>query len=89
MPSRARSPICPLTTGQQDRSMFEALRQFVSDLTAGHKDHGRFDDDDYRVAAAALLVHAAMVDGVISELERSKLHSVKANTQQNTCTLIF
>ncbi|MCC6889007.1 MAG: TerB family tellurite resistance protein [Hyphomicrobiales bacterium] len=53
--------------------MLQALKQFLSDLTGGHKDPGRFEDNDYRLAAAALLIHAAMIDGAMSELERNRL----------------
>jgi uncharacterized tellurite resistance protein B-like protein len=56
--------------------MFDALRQFVSDLADGEKHPSRFEDGDYRLAAAALLVHAASIDGTMSDLERQTLHSV-------------
>ena len=36
----------------------------------------RFEHDDYRLAAAALLVHAAAIDGDISDIERDQLHAV-------------
>lgn len=56
--------------------MFGAFRQFVSEITGGDKHPSRFGDTDYRLAAAALLVHAAGIDGNVSGLERDKLHSV-------------
>src|SRR6201993_475591 len=56
--------------------MFEAFRQFVSELTGGDKHPSRFDDNDYRLAAAALLVHAAAIDGTVSDIERDALHTV-------------
>jgi len=56
--------------------MFEAFRQFLSDVTEGGKHPKHFADTDYRLAAAALLVHAAAIDGNISEAERNKLHLV-------------
>src|SRR6516165_7697734 len=56
--------------------MFDAFRRFLSDFTAGDKHPSRFDDNDYRLAAAALLVHAAAIDGDVSEVERAKLHAV-------------
>ena len=56
--------------------MFQAFRQFVSELTGGHKDPSRFEESDYRLAAAALLVHVGMIDGSLSDAERAKLHSV-------------
>jgi uncharacterized tellurite resistance protein B-like protein len=55
--------------------MFDSLRKLMSDLGEG-KHTGRFADDDYRVAAAALLVHAAAIDGSISDAERAKLHGL-------------
>jgi uncharacterized tellurite resistance protein B-like protein len=55
--------------------MFDSLRKLMSDLGEG-KHPGRFADDDYRVAAAALLVHAAAIDGSISDAERVKLHGL-------------
>jgi len=56
--------------------MFDSLRKLMSDLSEGGKHPGRFADDDYRVAAAALLVHAAAIDGSISDAERAKLHGL-------------
>jgi uncharacterized tellurite resistance protein B-like protein len=56
--------------------MFEAFRKFLSDFSAGDKHPSRFEDDDYRLAASALLVHAAAIDGAVSPVERDKLHAV-------------
>jgi len=56
--------------------MFDAFRQLVSELTGGDKPPRRFAESDYRVAAAALLIHAASVDGGMSEAERDKLRTV-------------
>jgi len=58
--------------------MLDSLRTFFADLTAGAKHQGRFEEDDYRLAAAALLVHAAAIDGRVSAAEREKLHAVIA-----------
>jgi len=55
--------------------MFDSLRKLMSDLGEG-RHPGRFADNDYRVAAAALLVHAAVIDGSISDAERAKLHGL-------------
>ena len=41
--------------------MFEAIKNFVADLASGDKQ--AFDANDYRLATAALLVHAATIDG--------------------------
>ncbi|HEX5210818.1 MAG TPA: TerB family tellurite resistance protein [Pseudolabrys sp.] len=56
--------------------MFNALRKLMADLNEGGKHPVGFEEDDYRVAAAALLVHAAAIDGSISEAERVKLHGL-------------
>jgi uncharacterized tellurite resistance protein B-like protein len=56
--------------------MFSAFRKFLSDCTTGDKHPSRFADDDYRLAASALLVHAAAIDGEVSPVERDRLHAV-------------
>jgi uncharacterized tellurite resistance protein B-like protein len=55
--------------------MFESFRKFLSEVSAGGKQPLHFEHNDYRLAAAALLVHAAGIDGNISEIERAKLHA--------------
>jgi len=56
--------------------MFEAFKSFISDIVEGDKHPSQFADDDYRLAAAALLVHAAAIDGEMSEPEHDKLQAV-------------
>jgi uncharacterized tellurite resistance protein B-like protein len=56
--------------------MFAAFKSFIADFVDGEKHPSQFADDDYRLAAAALLVHAAAIDGEMSQIERDKLHSV-------------
>jgi uncharacterized tellurite resistance protein B-like protein len=56
--------------------MLQAFKRFLSDLAVGEKDPGRFEDGDYRLAAAALLIHAAMIDGAMTEVERNRLVGV-------------
>jgi len=56
--------------------MLESLKDLFVELTGGQKHPERFADNDYRVAAAALLVHAATIDGTMSPPEREKLHAV-------------
>jgi uncharacterized tellurite resistance protein B-like protein len=56
--------------------MFDAFRKFLSDLSVGDKHPSRFEDNDYRLAASALLVHAAAIDGEVSEVERERLHAI-------------
>jgi uncharacterized tellurite resistance protein B-like protein len=56
--------------------MFEAFKTFISDFVDGGKHPSQFADDDYRLAAAALLVHAAAIDGDVSQSEGEKLRAV-------------
>jgi uncharacterized tellurite resistance protein B-like protein len=56
--------------------MFEAFKTFISDFADGGKHPSQFAADDYRLAAAALLVHAAAIDGEVTPSERDKLHAV-------------
>src|SRR5262245_18095066 len=53
--------------------MFEAFRKFLSDVAEGGKHPIHFELTDYRLAAAALLVHAVTIDGNMSDNERDKL----------------
>lgn len=54
--------------------MFEAFRKLFAD--DGAADPARYDERDYRLAAAALLVHTAAIDGSITDAERMRLHDV-------------
>jgi uncharacterized tellurite resistance protein B-like protein len=56
--------------------MLQAFQQFLSELASGAKPQDRFEASDYRLAAAALLVHAAMIDGGFSNAERDRLHGL-------------
>jgi uncharacterized tellurite resistance protein B-like protein len=56
--------------------MFESFKSFISDFVDGEKHPSQFGPDDYRLAAAAMLVHAAAIDGEMSQSERDKLHAV-------------
>jgi uncharacterized tellurite resistance protein B-like protein len=56
--------------------MFESFKNFVADFVDGEKHPSQFADDDYRLAAVALLVHAATIDGDMSQNERDKLRFV-------------
>jgi uncharacterized tellurite resistance protein B-like protein len=53
--------------------MFEAIKSFVAELADGNKPAGSFGEGDYRLAVAALLVHAATIDGEFAEAERARL----------------
>lgn len=56
--------------------MLDTFRKIFSDLASGGEEVRRFDDNDYRLASAALLVHAAGIDGEVSDDERTRLHSI-------------
>lgn len=56
--------------------MLEKLRHFLMDVTSGAKEDGSFDETDYRLAAAALLIHVISLDGEPSDVEKRKLHSL-------------
>ncbi len=56
--------------------MFAAFRNFVAEFVDGEKHPSQFAENDYRLAAVALLVHAAAIDGDMSQSERDKLHAV-------------
>ena len=56
--------------------MLEPLKQFLADLAGGTKQQAHFAENDYRLAAAALLIHVTTVDGDMSAVERDKLQAV-------------
>jgi uncharacterized tellurite resistance protein B-like protein len=56
--------------------MLQSFKRFFADLSGGDKEQSAFADGDYRLAAAALLIHAAMIDGAMSEIERNRLVGV-------------
>jgi uncharacterized tellurite resistance protein B-like protein len=55
--------------------MFEGLRSFVADLI-GSEGERPFDENDYRMAATAVLVHVADADGAFDALERTRLRKL-------------
>lgn len=54
--------------------MLDSLKKFFGEF--GTQPTSRFEDSDYRLAAAALLVHVMGVDGAASEAERGALRGV-------------
>ncbi len=56
--------------------MFGSFRKLTSDLVDGGKAPHEYGEDDSRLAAATLLVHTALIDGDLSEAERTRLHDV-------------
>ncbi len=59
--------------------MFDSLKQFLSDLTGGVQ-VDQYEEDDHRLAVAALLVHLISVDGIIADTEKSRLTDIVRNT---------
>ena len=55
--------------------MFEGLRSFVAELL-GSEGERPFGENDYRMAATAILVHVADADGAFDALERARLRSI-------------
>ena len=43
--------------------MLQLLKEFLNDVGIGEKPASRFNENDYRLAAAALLIHVMSVDG--------------------------
>ena len=56
--------------------MIAAIQKLLSEIGSGGRQAVRFGDNDYRLAAAALLVHAAEVDGEESPVARDKIRTV-------------
>jgi uncharacterized tellurite resistance protein B-like protein len=56
--------------------MFESFKHFVTDFVDGGKHPSQFGEDDYRLAAAALLVHTAAIDGDVTQSERDTLRGL-------------
>lgn len=52
--------------------MFEGIRSFIAELM-GSEGAREFDSNDYRKAAAAILVHVADSDGAIDPRERARI----------------
>lgn len=57
--------------------MLDGLRQFIADVVSPHAHEDRtFDDQGYRLAATALLIHVVSLDGEPTAAETRKLHSL-------------
>ena len=53
--------------------MLSALKNFIAELTGETSEPRAFDANDYQLAAAALLVHIASVDGEFDDSERVRI----------------
>lgn len=56
--------------------MLRSIGDFISEITGGAREPANFEESDYRLAAAALLVHVATTDSNFDEDERAKLREV-------------
>jgi len=56
--------------------MLDSFKNLICELTGGEKHPDRFEPNDYRLAAAALLIHASTIDGTMTGNEREKLHAL-------------
>lgn len=53
--------------------MFDALRTFIAELTGEAERQKPLESADYQLAAAALLVHIASIDGDFDDDERARI----------------
>lgn len=59
------------------KTMLDRLRKFISDVSGlGEEATAPFAEDDYRLAAAALLVHVVNADGTTAAAELARLRAV-------------
>jgi uncharacterized tellurite resistance protein B-like protein len=56
--------------------MLQLFKDFLNDVGIGEKPANRFSDNDYRLAAAALLIHVMSIDGQETGAEQDKLHEL-------------
>ncbi|TCT03931.1 TerB family tellurite resistance protein [Aquabacter spiritensis] len=59
--------------------MFRALSDFITEITGGHRDANAFEPNDYRLAAAVLLVHVMAIDGAVTDVERDIVGRILAD----------
>lgn len=55
--------------------MFEGLRSFVADLLGGEGARS-FEENDYRMAATAILVRVADADGAFDAVEKQRMRAI-------------
>ena len=56
--------------------MLQLLKEFLNDVGIGEKPASRFNENDYRLAAAALLIHVMSVDGQETGAEQDMLQEL-------------
>lgn len=64
--------------------MLTSIKRFIRQVTYGESDSLAFQEDDHRLAAAALLVHIIAVDGIVDDSERETLKKVLKSTYKLT-----
>jgi len=66
-----------IRTGNKARfGMLQIFKDFLDEVGLGDRPAARFDDSDYRLAAAALLIHVMTIDGKETSAELKKLHDL-------------
>jgi uncharacterized tellurite resistance protein B-like protein len=73
--NRAR-PAANCFSREANRTMLKRLKVFIADLSGDTPAKSKFSDDDYRLAATALMVHAIEIDGITKPEEKSKLRDI-------------
>ncbi|MGH6834052.1 MAG: TerB family tellurite resistance protein [Methylocella sp.] len=58
--------------------MFDALKSFIAEVAGAEAPARSFGEEDYRLAAVALLINVANVDGETSLAERRRLQTIIA-----------
>jgi uncharacterized tellurite resistance protein B-like protein len=56
--------------------MFDALKSFIAELTGEAERPKSFEASDYQLAAAALLVHIASIDGEFDDDEKARIQQL-------------
>jgi uncharacterized tellurite resistance protein B-like protein len=56
--------------------MFDSVKKFLAELSADASAQGSFEANDFRLAAAALLVHIAEIDGEFDAREQARLQAI-------------
>jgi uncharacterized tellurite resistance protein B-like protein len=56
--------------------MLALLKEFLNDVGIGGKPASRFDESDFRLAAAALLIHVMTIDGQETGAEQDRLYNL-------------
>lgn len=56
--------------------MFESVKKFLAELSVGASAQRSFETNDFRLAAVALLVHIAEIDGEFDALEQARLQAI-------------